>query len=135
MNNDLLKYIGEYFKTFPKEDYTICVNGTPTEWCSLNNNNYCVVYKLPPNSSIPGGIVYDREWYSIYDWEISEVSITVTTMTIKKKNGKEYTFIAKVKAKEEKAKNLILKVKNSLYSHKIDTALNYLDELNALIDE
>lgn len=135
MNNNLLKYISEYFNTFPKEDYTFYVNGTPTEWCSLNNNSRRVVYKIPANSSVPGGVIYDREWYVIYDWEIAEVSITATGMTIKKTNGGERTFVAKVKAKEEKAKEIILKTKNALYAHHIDKAQDYLDKLKALMDE
>ena len=128
MNNDLLKYIGEYFKTFNPKDYTIYINERPALWWNINGNK--VVYHILP----PPDLVAAREWFDIKEEEISEVSMTATTMTIKKKNGKEYMFIAKVKAKEEKAKNLILKVKNVLYAHKIDTALGYLDELNALMD-
>ena len=128
MNNDLLKYIGEYFNTFNHKDYTIYVNERPALWWNVNGNK--VVYHILP----PPDLVAAREWFDIKEEEIEEVSMTVTTMTIKKKNGKEYMFIAKVKAKEEKAKNLILKVKNVLYAHKIDAALGYLDELNALMD-
>ena len=135
MNNNLLKYISEYFNTFPKEDYTFYVDGIPTEWCSLNKNSCSVVYKLPDNSSVPGGVIYDREWYAIYDWEIAEVSMAATGMTIKKINGGERTFVAKVKAKEEKAKAIILKTKNALYAHHIDDAHKYLDKLKALMDE
>ena len=102
MNNDLLKYISEYFNAFPKEDYTICVNGTPTKWCSLNTNTHRIVWNIPSNST-------ERDWHFIDDYEIKEVSMTATTMVIKKTNGKEYTFTARIKEKEEKVKDLLLK--------------------------
>ena len=135
MNNNLLKHISEYFNTFPKEDYTFYVNGIPTERCSFNNDNRCVIYKLPDNSSVPGGIIYDKEWYAIYDWEIAELSITATGMTIKKINGGERTFTAKIKRKEEKAKEIIFNAKMALYTHIYDDVLKYLDELKVLMNE
>ena len=61
--------------------------------------------------------------------------MTATAMIIKTKDIKEYMFIAKVKAKEEKAKDLILKTKNALYARHIDDVLKHLDELKALMDE
>jgi hypothetical protein len=61
--------------------------------------------------------------------------MTATSMTIKKINGGERTFVAKIKAKEEKAKDIILRTKNAIYTHRFDDALEYLDELNALMDE
>ena len=57
------------------------------------------------------------------------------TMEIVKTNGKEYKLVAKRKAKEEKAKDIILRAKNALYTRNISHALGYLDELNALMDE
>lgn len=132
-NNNLLKHISEYFNTFPKEDYTFYVNGIPTERCNFNNDNRCVIYKIPDNSSVPGGIIYDKEWYAIYDWEIAELSITATGMTIKKINGGERTFIAKIKRKEEKAKEIILKTKNALNDNRINDAQYYLDKLKGLL--
>ncbi len=135
MNNNLLKHISEYFNTFPKEDYTIYVNGTPTKWCTLNNNNCSVVYKLSDNSSVPGGVIYDKEWYIIYDWEIEAIKLTPTTMELIKTNGKEYIFSAKIKRKEDKVKEIILKTKNSLYACHVSDAIGYLDELKVLMDE
>lgn len=129
MNNDLLNYISEYFKTFNPKEYTIYINEIPALWWNVKGNR--VVYHILP----PPDLVAAREWFDIKEEEIKEVSMTVTTMTIKKKNGKEYTFIAKIKAKEEKAKDIILKVKNAIYLHKIDTALDCLDELKNLMDE
>ena len=129
MNNDLLNYISEYFKTFNPKEYTIYINERPALWWNVKGTR--VVYHILP----PPDLVAAREWFDIKEEEIKEVSMTVTTMTIKKKNGKEYTFIAKIKAKEEKAKDIILKVKNAIYLHKIDTALDCLDELKNLMDE
>lgn len=126
MNDNLFKYISEYFNTFNHKDYTIYVNGKWTKWCSFNRNR--VVWNIPSDSN-------ERDWYVIYSWEIAEISITATSMTIKKINGGERTFVAKVKAKEEKAKDIILKTKNAIYTHRFDNALEYLDELNALMDE
>lgn len=143
MNNDLLKYISEYFNTFPKEDYTICVNGTPTKWCGLNTNSNRIAYKLPAlNPTIPCDVIYDSVWYAIYIYEIVEVSITVTSMTVKKANGKEYTFTAKIKEKEEKVNDLLLKAENTLLNHlwmdnkeKTREVLEYLCKIKALMNK
>ena len=124
--NDLSKYISEYFKTFNHKDYTIYVNGEWTKWCNFNHNR--IVWNIPSNNS-------GRDWYSIYGWEIAEVSMTATSMTIKKMNGGERTFVAKIKAKEDKAKEIILRAKNSIYARNLDTALEYLEELEALMNE
>ena len=126
MNNDLLKYIGEYFKTFKHKDYTIYVNGKWTKWCGSTRNR--VVWNIPSDSN-------ETDWYAIHSWEIAEVSITATSMTIKKINGGERTFIAKVKTKEEKAKEIILSTENAIYVHNLDDALYYLNELKALMNE
>lgn len=135
MNNDLLKYISEYFNTFPKEDYTICVNGTPTKWCSLNTNSNRIVWNIPSNST-------ERDWHFIDDYEIKEVSMTVTTMVIKKTNDKEYTFTAKIKEKEEKVNDLLLKAENILLNYlwssnkeKTREVMEYLCEIKALMNK
>lgn len=143
MNNDLLKYISEYFNAFPKEDYTIYVNGTPTKWCGLNINNNRVAYKLSAlNPIVPCGVIYDSVWYAIYSHEIKEVSMTVTTMVIKKTNGKEYTFTAKIKEKEEKVNDLLLKAENILLNYlwtsnkeKTREVMEYLCEIKALMNK
>lgn len=124
--NDLCKYISEYFKTFNHKDYTIYVNGEWTKWCGFNHNR--IVWNIPSDSN-------ESDWYAIYSWEIAEVSVTATSLTIKKMNGGERTFVAKVKTKEEKAKEIILSAKNALYAHNLDTALDYLEELEALMNE
>ena len=124
--NDLLKYISEYFKTFNCKDYTIYVNGKWTKWCGSTRNR--IVWNIPSDNN-------ESDWYAIHSWEIAEVTITATSMTVKKINGGERTFIAKVKSKEEKAKEIILRTKNALYTHNLDIALDYLDELEELMSE
>lgn len=124
----LLKHINEYFNTFNNKDYTIYVDGTPTEWCNLNSNTNRVVWNIPSNSN-------EREWYFVNVSDIEAIRLTPTTMEIVKTNGKEYKLAARLKSKEKKAKEIILKTKNSIYLHRINDALGYLDELNALMNE
>lgn len=124
----LRNYIKEYFNTFNNKDYTIYVDGTPTEWCNLKEYGDYVVWNIPSDDN-------EKEWWKVYLCEIEAIRLTPTTMEIVKTNGKEYTLAAKPKAKEKKAKELILKVKNAIYTRRIDDALSYLDELTALMDE
>lgn len=124
----LLNHINEYFNTFNHKDYTIYVDGTPTEWCSLNINTHRVVWNIPSNSN-------ERDWYWVNVSDIEAIRLTPTTMEIVKTNGKEYKLTARLKSKEKKAKELILKTKNALYARQIGDVLNYLDELNDLMDE
>ena len=127
-SNNLLKYINEYFNTFNNKDYTIYVDGISADKCYLNDCGSCVIWSIPTNSD-------ESDWYRVYACEIHEVSMTATTMVIKKTNGKEYTFVAKVKTKEQRAKEIILKAKTALHVHLINDAMDYLDELNALMNE
>ena len=124
----LLNHINEYFNTFNHKDYTIYVDGTPTEWCRLNSSNSRVVWNIPSNSN-------ERDWYWVNVSDIEAIRLTPTTMEIVKTNGKEYKLTARLKSKEKKAKELILKTKNMLYARNINHALVYLDELNDLMDE
>ena len=124
----LLSHIKEYFNTFKNKDYTIYVDGTPTKWCSLDSNNSRVVWDIPSDSN-------ERSWFWVKVSDIEAIRLTPTTMEIVKTNGKEYKLTAKIKAKEEKAKDIILKTKNALFARNINHALGYLDELNALMDE
>lgn len=128
--NELLKHISEYFNTFNQKDYTIYVDGAPTEWCSLNSNsdNPRVVWNIPSDSN-------ERSWYWVNVRDIEAIRLTPTTMEIVKKNGKEYKLAAKLKSKEKKAKDIILRTKNALYANSLSDALGYLDELKALMDE
>lgn len=126
--NELLKHISEYFNTFNNKDYTIYVDGTPTEWCSFNNYTHRVVWNIPSDSN-------ERSWYWVNVRDIEAIRLTSTTMEIIKKNGKEYKLAAKLKSKEKKAKDIILKTKNALYANSLSDALGYLDELKALMDE
>ena len=126
--NDLLKHIKEYFNTFSPKDYTIYVDGEPTEWCNVSTNNDRVVWDIPSDSN-------ERSWFWVEVRDIEAIRLTPMTMEIVKTNGKEYKLVAKRKAKEEKAKDIILRAKNALYTRNISHALGYLDELNALMDE
>ena len=124
----MVKHIKEYFNTFPNKDYTIFVDGAPTEWCSLNDNSGRVVWDIRSNSN-------ERSWYWVNVRDIEAIRLTPTTMEIVKTNGKEYKLAAKLKSKEKKAKDIILRTKNALFARNINHALGYLDELNALMDE
>lgn len=128
--NKMVKHIKEYFNTFPNKDYTIFVDGTPTEWCSFNDNTGRVVWDIASDNSITG-----RSWFWVDVCDIEVIRLTPTTMEIIKTNGKEYKLAAKLKSKEKKAKDIILKTKNALYTHHFDDVLKHLDELNALMDK
>lgn len=125
----LLNHIKEYFNTFNYKDYTIYVNGTPTEYCDLNSNDNYVAWRIPSDNS------KELDWYLIRPSEIEAVKLTPTTMEIIKTNGKAYKLEAKIKAKETKAKEIIFWAKMSLYNHDYDDVLKNLDELKALMDE
>lgn len=125
---ELVKHIKEYFNTFNHKDYTIYVDGTPTEQCSLNSNDNLVAWRIPSDNNEP-------DWYFIKVREIEAIRLTPTTMEIIKTNGKEYKLEAKPKAKEEKAKEIIFWAKMSLYSHDYDDVLKNLDKLKALMNE
>lgn len=125
-----MNHIREYFNTFPNKDYTIYVDGEPTEWCSLSTNNDRVVWDIASDNSDTG-----RSWFWVNVRDIEAIRLTPTTMEIVKTNGKEYKIAAKRKSKEKKAKDIILGTKNAIYTNNINQALCYLDELNALMDE
>lgn len=126
--NELFNHIKEYFNTFNQKDYTIYVDGTPTEWCSLHNNTSRVLWNIPSDSN-------ERDWYWVNVCDIEAIRLTPTTMEIIKTNGKEYKLAAKPKAKEKRAKEIISKAKMALYTHCSDDVSKYLDELKALMDE
>lgn len=125
--SNLLNHIKEYFNTFNSKDYTIYVDGTPTKWCRLNTYGDYVVWNIPSED--------ESDWWSVHLCEIEAIRLTPTTMEIIKTNGKKYTLTAKLKKKEDKAKEIILRAKNAIYTHRFDDAMGYLDELNALMDE
>lgn len=128
MSNELLKHIKEYFNTFNYKDYTIYVDGVPTEWCRLNPYDDYVVWNIPSDGE-------ESDWGCVKVCEIEVIRLTPTTMEIVKTNGKEYKLVAKLKAKEQKAKEIILRAKNAIYTHRFDDAIDYLDKLNALMNE
>lgn len=111
MNNDLLKYINEFVKSFEK-DHTFYLNGERLSFCEVDN----IRVKL----AIEG-----EDWDFLTNGEISEVSITATKLTITARSGREYTFIAKPKPKKE----IISVIKNKL------TSLFYKENNKEEIDE
>lgn len=127
MSDELLKHISEYFNTFPEEDYTIYVNGTPTELCKLNACKN-VVWKILLDDG-------KNDWNFVYIRELEAIRLTPTTMELVTTDGTEYKLIAKLKPKEKKVKEIILKTKNALYNCHIVDALDYLDKLETLMDE
>lgn len=138
--SELLKPIKEYFNTFNHKDYTIYVDGKPTEWCCLhvditptewdrlNNNFHRIVWDIPSDRN-------ERAWYWVDVRDIERIMRTPTTMELIRKTGKVYKLVAKLKTKETKAKDIILRAKNALYAHNLSHAMGYLDELNTLMDE
>ena len=125
--NELLKHISEYFNTFPEEDYTIYVDGTPTELCKLNACKN-VVWKILKDDG-------KNDWYFIYISELKAIRLTPTTMELIKTDDAEYKLVARSKPKEKKVKEIILKTKNALYNCHIVDALDYLDKLETLMNE
>lgn len=123
----LLNHIKEYFNTFNHKDYTIYVDGTPTEKCELNDYTNYIVWRPLDNN--------EPDWYFINVCQIEAIRLAPTTMEIIKTDSKAYKFVAKLKTKEEKAKELIFWVKMSLCNHDYDDVIKYLDELKALMDE
>ena len=127
MSDELLKHISEYFNTFPEEDYTIYVDGTPTELCKLNACKN-VVWKILLDDG-------KNDWNFVYIRELEAIRLTPATMELVTTDGTEYKLTAKLKPKEKKVKEIILKTKNALYNCYIVDALNYLDKLETLMDE
>lgn len=110
MNNDLLKYITEFFISFGK-DHTFYKDGDQVK--SYKISNTYAEWKM------------GDDWYFLTSGEISRVSITATKLTITAKSGREYTFIAKPKSKKE----IISMIKNKLDS------LFYIEDNKEEIDE
>lgn len=147
--SELIKHIKEYFNTFNNKEYTIYVNGTPTEKCELNtfnNRDYTIYVNGTPTekcelNDYTNYVVWrpldnnKLDWDFIEARDIEAIKLSATTMEIITTNGKEYNFVAKPKTKEEKAKELIFWAKMSLHNHDYDDVLKYLDDLKALMDE
>ena len=121
--NNLLYYIGEYFKLF-KNGYVIYVDGFPTDSCNVSEKSIAFFIK-------------DIE-YKIEKDQIDEISVTATRLTIKTKCNKEYNFVAKPLSKNEKMEQAILELKNRLicmlpptqYSLFVEPYIDKLKQLN-----
>ena len=126
MNNDLLKYINEFFKSFEK-DHTFYLNGERIRFCKASDVR--VTWAIE-----------DEDWDFLTKGEISEVSITATKLTITAKSGREYTFIAKPKPKEEITGKIVSLLKTKLARifyeagiiKEIDEIIYFLDELERI---
>ncbi len=123
--NNLLYYIGEYFKSF-KNGYVIYVDDFPTDSCNVTEKSIAFFIK-------------DIE-YKIEKDQIDEVSVTATRLTIKTKCHKEYNFVAKPLSKNEKMEQTILELKNRLicmlpYSQYSLFIEPYIDKLKRLNNE
>lgn len=96
MNNDLLKYINEFFNSFEK-DHTFYIDGERIRFCKADD--------IRVTWTIDG-----VGWGFINKREIKEISIMATFLTITLMSGRKYIIIAKPKSKEE----IISLIKNRL---------------------
>jgi len=116
-NIGILKYINEFFKAFEK-DYTFYIDGERIKFCRATG--LYVIWDI------------DHEWGCLIKEEINAVTIEGTRLTITASNGKEYTFIAKPKTKEELTEKIISLVKNKLIPLFSKEEIN---EIKYLLDE
>jgi hypothetical protein len=127
-NNDLLKYINEFFTSFEK-DYTFYINGERIKFCKATDTR--VIWQMVD------------DWNFLAKREIKEVSIMATSLTITTMSARKYTFIAKPKLKEEITEKIVslLKIKLSriFYEAGIKEEINgiiyLLDELERINKE
>lgn len=127
MSNGILKYVNEFFKAFEKSN-TFYIHGERIKFCKATG--LYVIWDL------------GNEWGCLPKEEINAVTIEGASLKITASNGKEYTFIAKPKTKEEIMENIILTLKNKLIrlSYKEDISemlhlLNKLERINKQQDE
>lgn len=125
--SELIKHIKEYFGTYNNREYTIYVDGTATEKCEINDNTNYVVWRSFENNEF--------DWDFIEPQDIEAIKLSATTMEIIKTNGKVYNFIAKLKTKEKKAKEVIFKAKMALHANQYGEVLHCLIKLDKLMDE
>lgn len=122
MDTGILKYINEFFKAFGK-DHTFYIHGEQIKFCKATG-----LY-----------VIWDigNEWGCLTREEINAVTIEGLRLTITVSNGKEYTFIAKPKTKEEVTERIISLLKNKLIRlfskediNEIIYLLNELERIN-----
>lgn len=90
--SELIKSINKYFSTFSNKNYTIYVDGTPTEWCGYGSNTYYVAWRIQRKPN-------ELSWYFVDPLNIEAVKLTPTTMKIIKTDGEVHNFVAKLKTK------------------------------------
>ena len=101
MNKHLLNPIAEYFNKYENNVATICMNGTPISGYKGTDE------KLAFFNVGPGYIIIEAN-------QIAEVSVTVTTLTIKLTNNKQYNFVAKPLAKKQRVRVLLMNLRDML---------------------
>ena len=119
MNNDLLKYINEFFNSF-KKDCTFYLDGERLRFCKASD--------IRITWAIEG-----EDWSFLTNREIKGVSIEAMTLTITAMNGRKYTFIAKPKAelKEEITEKIVSLLKMKLSRIFYEAGLK--EEINEII--
>lgn len=124
MSNGILKYINEFFKAFEK-DYTFYIHGERIKFCKATGSY--VVWDL------------GNEWGCLFKQEINAVTIEGASLKITAADGKEYTFIAKPKTREEITENIISALKSKLirlsYKEDISEMLHLLNQLERINKE
>ena len=101
MNKHLLNPIAEFFNKYKNDVAIICMNGTPISGYKDIDEN------LTFFNVGPGYIIIETN-------QIAEVSVTVTTLTIKLTNNKQYNFVAKPLPKKERVRILLMKLRDML---------------------
>lgn len=124
MDTGILKYVNEFFKAFEKS-HTFYIHGERIKFCKATG--LYVIWDL------------GNEWGCLPKEEINAVTIEGLRLTITAANGKEYTFIAKPKTKEEVTERIISRIKGKLirlpYKKDISEILHLLNELKRIIKE
>lgn len=125
MNNiGILKYINEFFKAYEK-DHTFYIHGEQIKFYKATG-----LY-----------VIWDigNEWGCLPKEEINAVTIEGARLTITVTGGKEYTFIAKPKTREEVTERIISRIRGKLirlpYKKEIREILHLLNELKRINKE
>ena len=123
-NIGILKYVNEFFKAFEKS-HTFYIHGEQIKFCKATG--LYVIWDL------------GNEWGCLTREEINAVTIEGLRLTITVTGGKEYTFIAKPKTKEEVTERIISRIKGKLirlpYKKEISEILHLLNELKRITKE
>lgn len=121
MNNDLLKYVNEFFTSFGK-DHAFYIAEDRVKSYKISNTR--AEWEL------------GNDWYFLNEQEIKEVSIMSTILTITSTCGRKYTFIAKPKSKEEVTEKIVSLLKTKLTRIFYEAGIiEEIDEIIYLLNE